>query len=276
MTDARKGVTALALLAVVGLTLFLASSLRLTSPIADLADTLIGPLQRAVSSIGYFVDDFSASIISAGKLEQENKRLQQEILRLQAENAKLQSLQKENEELRQQLGFARARTDLKMLNAMVIARDPTAMHQYLVIDKGSADGVWVGQAVVHPGGALVGQIMNVEQHRSQVLLITDIDSSVSAEIARTQADGVLEGRWQRGGLLELRYIEVGKMPDGQPRVKAGDWVVTGHLGGIVPSGLLIGQVKSVKSSDSGLEQVAEVIPAVDIRSVDRVLVVSNT
>lgn len=272
MTDARRGMHAFIVLGAIAVTLLLLGGLRQFSPVQDALGVLTSPIQGVLHPVASEVRGFLGRLLP-GRLQAENRELRAKVDRLTADNVRLQGLQFENEQLRQQLGFTGTRKDLTLLNARVIGQDPSSLRQYLLLDQGSDHGVQPGMAVTHPGGALIGQVLRVEAGRSEVLLVTDVESSVNARIQRTRADGIVEGRWQQGELLRMRYIEQGPTADGQARVREGDWVVTSGLGGNVPSGLLIGQVGSVQGSDTGLEQQAQVLPATDARAVEAALIV---
>ncbi len=273
MTDARRGLTAFVLLGAVALLLLLLGNLNRFAPVQSAVGSVTVPVQQALAPVTDGIRYIFGGLFGGSGTRAENERLRAEVDRLTAENVRLRQLQFENNELRQQLGFTAAQPDLPVVNARVVGRDPASLRQYLVLDKGSRDGVALGMAVVHPGGSFVGQVSRVEESRSEVLLVTDVDSSVNSKVERTRADGIVEGRWQKGGFLEMRYIEQGLTADGRPRVREGDWVVTSGLGGNVPDGLLVGRVESVKQSDTGLEQQAVVLPAVDVRSIETALIV---
>lgn len=273
MTDARRGLTIFFLLGAAALLLLLLGGLRRTSPIESAIGSATLPVQRVLSPVAEGARDLFSGLTYGPRARSENERLRREVERLTAENVRLLQLQYENDQLQSRLGFTGRRPDLKLLSARVVGRDPASLRQHLVLDEGSDRGVTPGIAVTDPSGALIGRVQSVERDRSTVLLITDTESSVNASIERSRATGILEGRWQKGSFLTMRYIEQGLTPLGQPRVRAGDWVVTSALGGNLPNGLLLGRVHKVRQADTGLEQQAEVLPAVDVRSVESVLLV---
>lgn len=269
MTDARRGLATFTLLALLSLGLLALGRVPALAPLTDAVGRVAMPVQQGVTSL---VAGARSLLPASGA---ESRRLRAEVDRLTAENVRLQQLEHENERLRTQLGFASEHPELLPQPARVIGRDPASIRQFLVIDRGGADGLRPGMAVTHPGGALIGQVLRVEKGRSEVLLVTDVESGVNAKVERTRADGIVEGRWQKGSLLEMRYIQQGPTADGVPRVQKGDWVVTSGLGGNLPEGLLVGRVDAVQQADTELEQRARVLPAVDVRSVETVLVVKG-
>jgi rod shape-determining protein MreC len=167
------------------------------------------------------------------------------------------------------LKFQTDRPEIRATEADVIGGDPTSTIEIVTINKGSADGIAVGQAVVSPGGILVGQTKDVKVDRSTVLLITDISSSLAVATQKTLVPGVLEGRWQKQGRLLMRHIPRDE------KVEKGDILLTTGVGGIFPKGLIAGQVSEVRQSDVATEKEAEAYPLVDLNSMEHVLVITN-
>ena len=222
------------------------------SPIQFALERLARPLRSATSGIG---DWFSLRADNAA-LRAQNESLQNQIVLL--EEARL-----ENETLRRQLDFKSAVPSMTMLPAEVIGRDPNTLLQYLLIDRGSADGIAVSMPVL-TDQALVGRISEVSTHSSKVMLITDPSSSVSCLIQRTRATGSVQGYPDND--LVMRYI-----PQGDT-VAAGDVVLTSGLGGNFPKRLLVGQVLRVETSDVEVFQSAHLAPAVNLADLEMVMV----
>jgi len=147
-----------------------------------------------------------------------------------------------------------------------VGRDPNGLSQILEIDRGQADGIVVDQAVTDLGGFFIGRIRNVDgDHRAQVLLITDVDSSLGVYIDRTGTNGIAQGGWPDHLLTVLRL-------DQNSNVAKGDLIKTAGSG-LVPRGLLLGQVLSVTTSDIAVEQQADAYPLADLGAVNQVLVI---
>ena len=125
----------------------------------------------------------------------------------------------------------------------MIARESSEFRRLVVLDKGTDDGIKVGDVVVAAGGALAGRVVEVGPDSAKVVLLTDVDSTVIGQLDLERGDGEVVG--QLGGVLVMRQIECGR------EVAVGDEVVTAgiELGVGVrspyPKGLLIGQVVDV-------------------------------
>ena len=198
--------------------------------------------------------------------ESEIEALRQENVALRDQIILLREAQIENETLRRQLNFKSAVPNFQLLSAEVIGHDPNNLLQYLIIDRGTADGIEPGMPVL-AGRGLVGRIAEASASSSKVMLITDPSSSVSALVQRSRATGLVQG--YSGHDLVMRYI-----PQGET-VSPGDVVLTAGLGGNFPKRLVIGQVASVEHRDVMMFQEAKVLPSVSLRDLEVVMVLLN-
>ena len=113
----------------------------------------------------------------------------------------------------------------------------------MTIDKGSSSGIYAGMPVTSAGG-VIGQVISSGPTSSVVRLLSDEQSSISAMVQSTRAQGMLQG--SATGEVTLGFVRTSQ------EVNVGDVVVTGGLGGVFPKGLPIGQVTSVESNPGDL------------------------
>jgi len=204
---------------------------------------------------------------------QDTARLRQHNLELEAENSRLQS---EIIDLEQQLSetrilqalvdFARVNPEDRYIAAQVIGRDPSPFLQYVLINRGSDDGLRRGMLVVTSQG-LVGRIAAVTAGAARVQLITDAASAINVRLEPSGAQAVLKG--STTGDLSLDMIPQ------EASVQIGDLVLTSGLGGNYPADIVIGQVTNLRSQDTDLFQRASVQPAVDFTQMPIVLIITN-
>jgi rod shape-determining protein MreC len=144
-------------------------------------------------------------------------------------------LEAENQRLKALLNLADARLGMP-LAAQVIGRDGDHWWRFIILNRGSADGVLKGTPVTTPGG-LVGEIVAVSPHASRVLLLSDPLSKVGVVVARTGAMAVLSGQYRSEAIIELF--------DSQAQIKVGDTLVTSGLSSRFPGNITIGKVISL-------------------------------
>jgi rod shape-determining protein MreC len=236
------------------------------NPIKDTFSRIISPVQFVLQRLTSPLASATSWLTHLGKLQSENDAQRKVIVELRNQIMLLQEAQIENETLRRQLNFKSAVPNFRLLSAEVIGHDPSNLLQYLIIDRGTSDGIQRGMPVITAEG-LVGRISEASAESAKVMLITDPSSSVSALIQRSRATGVVQG--YPGQALVMRYI-----PQGDT-VTLGDVVLTSGLGGNFPKRLVIGQVASVSRKDVEMFQEAEIIPAVNLRDLEMVMVVLN-
>jgi len=227
--------------------------------------SLLVRLQSGVMALTGGVGNIWKGYIALVHTRRENQRLIQELQQLQNENLRLQEFALENSRLQQLLDFKQV-SNLQLAAARVVGRDPTNWYQTVMINKGDRDGLRVDMGVITPTG-VVGRIIKTTPAASQVLLLTDRNSSVAALIQRTRDEGLVEGT--EAGLARMKYLPM------LSEVNVDDVVLTSGLAGSFPKGLMIGQVSEVYKKEDGLFQVAQIQPAVDFTRLEEVLVILN-
>jgi len=212
------------------------------------------------------IQDFVNAPADITRLRQENAELRAENATLQTQIIALQQQVTEIELLSALLDFARARPENAYQAAAVIGRDPSPFLHYIVINRGSDDGIRRGMPVVGQEG-LVGRVAQVTANAARVELITDPAAQVSVRLQPSDVDGMLTGSIT--GDLAIDLIPQDAV------LQVGDLVFTSGIGGLFPSNILIGQVSSVRQEAQALFQTATVQPVVDFTRLEIVLVIVN-
>jgi rod shape-determining protein MreC len=236
-------------------------------PFRSLADRVFSPLDGAVHAVTAPLADFVTNAGSYGDLRSENQRLRDDNERLSTQINQLREAQAQTQQLNDLSQSAQLFPDADFVLGNVIARDPSNVHDAVLIDHGSNDGIQPGMIVMGKEGALIGTVSKVQATSAWVRLITDPDSDVNAEVQETRAMAVVSG--QLGHRLQLEFVAAGT------DVKAGDTVVTSGLGGNFPKALLIGRVSSVEGAPSDLFKRIQVDPAIRPGTLESVLVMTS-
>jgi rod shape-determining protein MreC len=267
-------------LLLLALLLIILSESGTLNPLESLLSYVVAPLERGVSKVVGGLGLFTRSTRDVQALQQEVRELQQANEALVLENFRLREYQAENEELRRQLDFHQENPTLGLIGADVVEQGCTVFPcgdvvgedvnpylRYVIINVGSRDGVAVGMPVVTGGTAMVGRIARTSPTLSHVQLINDPESRVAAMLQQSRVTGIIEGSEE--GVLVMTNI----LPDEQ--VDEGDTIITSSIGGLLPRGLILGQVESVRYQESDLFQQAAIRSAVDFRRLETVLVVTQ-
>jgi len=200
------------------------------------------------------------------RLRQRNTDLEAELSRMQAEIIQLKQQLSETQVLSALVDFARVQPENRYLAATVIGRDPSPFVQYVIINRGSDDGLRRGMPVVTQQG-LVGRIAAVTSGAARVQLITDPAASINVRLEPSRAPAVVLGNIS--GEISLEMIPQ------SAEVQAGDLILTSGLGGNYPSNILIGQVTGVRKIETDLFQNASIQPIVDFNKLEIVLIITN-
>jgi rod shape-determining protein MreC len=199
-------------------------------------------------------------------LQQRNTELESEVSELQAQVIQLQQQVGETDVLAALVDFAQANPENQYKGAAVIGRDPSPFLHYVIINRGSNDGIRRGMPVVTDQG-LVGRIDAVIADASRIQLITDPASTVNVRLQNAEVDASLNGSIT--GDLNLNLIPQ------DSALETGDLVLTSGLGGGYPPNLIVGQVGNVRRNDVDLFQQATVQPVVDFNRLQIVLIITN-
>ena len=222
------------------------------------------PIQKSFWVMGNKTSCFFGAIFEAENLKKENQELRLKLQELLAENVSLKDIKNENQTLRESLQIGLPK-DFELILAQVIGKDVS--QDTLLLDKGSRDGVSPDMPVITQQKVLLGRISEVYEKFSRVSLISNKNSSFDAEIPDMNISGVVRG--QGSSKLALEFILQDK------EVKEGDLVVSSSLGGIYPSGLLVGLVKDVEKSDVESFQRTGISPFFNIGELEKIFIIIN-
>ncbi len=234
-------------------------------PLGALLMWVMRPLQIASQETTNWIRGFRENYNTLAGFKAENERLRARIQALEAEKQRLLEAEATNLRLKQLLDF-RNQLSGKPIVASIIANSANSWFQSCVLNKGSADGIRRGMAVVTPVG-VVGKVVSVTPRTAKVLLLTDPNSGIDVLVQRTRARGIVSGSLENGTVL--KYVK--RSED----IQEGDRLITSGMDGVFPKGMLVGTVIKVRKQHLGLFQFVEVLPAVQSSRVEDVLVVSG-
>lgn len=212
------------------------------------------------------IQEFLAAPGDLITLRARNAELEAQVSQLQTQVIDLQQRANETSILAALVDFSRASPESSYKAASVIGRDPSPFLHYIIINRGSNDGIQRGMPVVTNEG-LAGRIDAVIADAARVQLITDPASAVNVHLRNANTEAMVTGSVTGDIGLELISQDVA--------VEPGDIILTSGLGGGFPPDLIVGQVVNVRKLPAELFQEATVQPAVDFTRLQIVLVITN-
>ncbi len=218
------------------------------TPVRNRATDLAYPFYW-VTNIPSRIGEWGSELLTPREdLRAENDSLRTELLIHKRELQKMASLAAENVRLRQLLNSAEMIKD-RVLIAELIGVSPDPLEHTVIVNKGSEDGVYLGQPLLDAEG-LMGQVVSVGTKASKVLLITDSTHALPVQINRNGVRLIAEGT---GNLYQLTLRHVFSTVD----IQEGDLLVSSGLGQRFPAGYPVAVVEKI-TYDPG-EPFAQVI-----------------
>lgn len=199
--------------------------------------TMVSPIQYVVDIPPRMLDWLNRTTSDYQVLLDENDELRGQSLVLQRKLQKMTALTAENIRLRELLNSAE-KIDEEVKLAQVVGVDPDPFSHELLINKGSVDGVRVGQPLVDASG-IMGQVLSTSRFSSRVLLLTDSRHAIPVQINRNGVRAIAAGT---GLIGELQLMH---LPDTADIVE-GDLLITSGLGGRFPYGYPVATVGAVE------------------------------
>ena len=200
-------------------------------------EVVVSPIQYAVNLPFAASDWASESFSTRDTLLTENERLRREHLVLREQIQRFDALQEENVRLRTLLE-ASQRLEQRVMVAELLSVDLDPYRQELLLNKGSRDGVQVGQPMIDAHG-IMGQVVRVNPLHSTAILISDPSHALPVQVVRNglRTLAVGTGSPER---LELRHIP------NNADIKVGDIVSTSGLGQRFPPDYPVAEVTLVE------------------------------
>lgn len=221
-----------------------------------------GELYNGGNSLSQIWDDAN---FNHKELISQNKQLKEKLQKLMIAESKVLELQSENTLLRKQLNFAEE-SGYKYVISRVVGNNLQYNINSYILDKGSDDGVEIGQAVAVADSIVVGKIRQVFDKQSELLLLSDNKSAIAVVIQNKEnSQGIVSGYY--GTSMKMNLI-----PQNE-QINKEDLVITSGIEKQIPRGLLIGQIAEVETNVNELFQSAIIYPSVNYQKLNIVMII---
>ncbi|MDJ0926831.1 MAG: rod shape-determining protein MreC [Gammaproteobacteria bacterium] len=243
--------------------------------VADSRSELLVDLRRLLAASAYPVQVLIDSPVAFGRwvrenmvtrrqLLEENRMLRQRVLARDGRLQTMASLEQENARLRALLDST-AKVSDRVLIAEIMAVDMNPFRHQIIVNKGSDDDVFVGQALIDADG-VVGQVTRDQVFSAEAILITDVEHALPVEVLRNRQRTIAVGT---GQLDELSLPFLPRNADIVP----GDLLVTSGLGGTFPAGYPVATVSAVTNETGASFLTVTAQPAARLSRVREVLLI---
>ena len=205
-------------------------------------------------------------------VNEENDILETSLDRIDAIETENVELRRQIDALKNELNIDYTLTDYEYLNATVTSRSVGYWYNTITINKGSYNGIEKDMVVIN-GKGLIGRVIKTSTFTSDVRLITTSETNNKISVHISNGDnnlyGLINNYDYSKNLLEVEGISNTK------DVEIGDFVYTSGLGGIFPSGILIGSVSEITTDSYDLAKIIKVKPSADFSNINYVSVLKR-
>jgi len=190
-------------------------------------DALSWPLRIAGRSASNFQE--------LARAKKENEELRVRLDQALANKNHCDTAVAENIRLERLLGIARD-APLKTVIARVVLEHSAFRHTSLSINKGAADGIRTGQAVISTDGSLLGVVTDVFENMARVRGLEDTRSNIPVRVAGSGVYGFLRGNGESAPIFEF-------FSDQEFIPTKGIRLISSGIRGSFPNGIFIGTVE---------------------------------
>ena len=224
------------------------------SKFVNSANSITGGFYNKVSGINDFLN-----------LKSENQRLQEENTALKnilsIETINFDSISK------QPLDSSKQFRRHHYSSARIISNNYTRRNNYLLINKGSKNGVTAEMAVVNSKG-IIGVTKSVSNYNATIISILNKYSKINAKPKGNNHYGTLS--WDGNDYKTMQLVDLPR----QAQIKVGDTIITGGKSTIFPEGILVGTVKDFKISNKVFEKI-DITLFNDMSAISNVNIITN-
>ena len=259
---------------VLSLTIAQRATAKKSNAVQSVINDAIAFVDKAIQAPVSWVENTVDAVQDLASTYKENQQLKAKLDSYEQLSQANKNSEREIANLKQQLALNNTLSSYEKVTANVISRSPDSWQDYLVIDKGSKDGIEANMSVMAKKG-LIGRVIEVNRSSSKVELLSSENQTSNHYPVRISTDsGELFGLLK--GFDEDKNALVVEQVTGSATFAKGDVVQTSGLGGNSPADLAVGTVLEAQSDDFGLDKKLYVQPYADMYDLSVVTVIKRT
>ncbi|MBR0330882.1 MAG: rod shape-determining protein MreC [Alistipes sp.] len=218
---------------------------------------LTGGMHSAITDAGNFL-----------RLGRENRALTERLARLEEEVATLRSQLAESS-----LGVSEAMFEgvkYRMVEAAVVSITTHRANNYIIVNRGSNDGVRAGMGITTGDGAIVGYVVGCSpRHAVGVTLLSEVFRGSGAPVGGSNYQGSITWDGKNPHFVNLEKLSKYAEP------QIGQEVLTTGLESYFPAGLKIGTIESLTPDALGISYTARLRLSAELSKCDNLILMDN-
>lgn len=237
---------------------------------SELVQGVLTPIRTAASKLTDQAEQLYGYIFRYEALAAENAALKEQIAQMEDDTRQSAAIARENQRLKEILEWKNTADGYVLLDAYIIARNPNDWNNTLTINRGTSSGLSLGMCAVTSNREMVGLITEIGSNYAVIKTLLDPSLEVSATIASSGYNGMVQGNYIDGqkDLLRMEYLPSGAVIRNRDQV-----VTTGST--VYPRNLIIGHVVDAGFDGSGVAKFALLEPAADIATLEQIFIITE-
>ena len=232
--------------------------------------TLLQPLRSGAQALTRQAEGIYSYLFRYEALEERVEQLEAENAQLKEEVRAAAALTREVDRLTAALNLKNQREDFQLLDAYIIGWDSGDWSESCTINKGSNAGIQKDQCVITANGEVVGLVTEVGFNYAVVKSVLDSSLEISATIAASGYNGMVQGGYATG---EEGYLRMNYLPSDSVICNHDQVVTAGST--LYPRDLVLGNVVDAGFDETGVAKFAILEPAADFGSLEQVFVLTS-
>ncbi len=231
---------------------------------------VLTPIRAGAQTLTNQAEQFYSYMFQYEALAAENEKLKEQIAQMEDDARRADSLARENERLRTLLDMLDAHEDYEMVDSYIIAWSTNDWTSTFTINRGTNAGIAEGMCAITANGEVVGLVSEAGSNYAVVKTILDSSLEISANIASSGYNGMVQGAYASGlaGMLRMDYLPSSSV------IRNNDQVVTSGSK-VYPRDLILGHVVDAGFDETGVAKFAILKPAADVDSLEQVFIITN-
>ena len=231
---------------------------------------VLTPIRAGISQLTDSAQTLYNYIFSYESLSIENKELKEKLAQMEADARQADAISRENDRLRALAGLKESNPSWETVDGYIISRSSQEWSSTFTINRGQNDGIQAGMCAITESGELVGLVSEAGPNYAEVKTVLDSSLEISATIAASGYNGMVQGGYASGlaGLLRMNYLPSTAV------IRNHDQVVTSGST-VYPRNLIVGHVVDAGYDDTGVAKYALLEPAVNVGSLEQVFIVTQ-
>ena len=246
------------------------SSLTGKNLTSSLVQGILTPFRTGASYLTDQAEQLYNYMFEYESLLAENQRLKDQLSQVEDDARRADAVSRENDRLRDLLEFTELNPEYDLAEGYIISWSSNDWSNTFTINRGEDAGIAAGMCAITANGELVGLVDEVGPNYSVIKSVLDSSLEISATIASSGYNGMVQGGYASGldGYLRMNYLP------SSATIRNNDQVVT--TGSTVyPRDLVLGYVIDAGFDATGVAKYALLEPAASLNSLEQIFILTN-